>query len=76
MKNPENLFDEGMQTLLQEVIACGTEVESIDTEPLDNCRVRTFDEAGIMTNNKGLVVRLASGEEFQITIVQSRGMRK
>jgi hypothetical protein len=70
----ENLYDEGMETLLQEVISNGSDIETIDTEPLDNCRVRTFDDAGIMTRNRGLVVRLQSGEEFQITIVQTRGI--
>ncbi len=33
--------------------------------------VQTFEEAGILTCNKGLVVR-AFGSEFQITIVRSR----
>jgi hypothetical protein len=31
--------------------------------------VRTYDEVGMLTNNAGLVVELANGEEFQITIV-------
>ena len=34
-------------------------------------RVTTFDAAGVLTSNKGLVVRLGSGQEFQITIVDS-----
>lgn len=33
--------------------------------------VTTFDAAGVLTSNKGLVVRLGSGQEFQITIVDS-----
>jgi hypothetical protein len=33
--------------------------------------VETFQEAGIMTTNKGLIVRVG-GDEFQITVVQSR----
>lgn len=32
---------------------------------------RTFDEAGLMTRNEGVVIRLADGSEFQLTIVQS-----
>jgi hypothetical protein len=32
----------------------------------------TFDEAGMLTQNNGLVVRTINGSEFQITIVQSR----
>jgi hypothetical protein len=33
--------------------------------------VATYERAGLMTSNKGLVVRLANGQEFQITIVES-----
>jgi hypothetical protein len=35
-------------------------------------RVQTYDEAGILTNNKGLVLRMKDGTEWQLTIVQSR----
>jgi hypothetical protein len=35
-------------------------------------RVRTFEEAGVLTTNNGLVIRTSDGSEFQITIVQSR----
>lgn len=35
--------------------------------------VSTFEEAMVLTRNAGLVVRLANGQEFQITIVQSAG---
>lgn len=31
-----------------------------------------FDEAGLLTRDTGVVIRLANGSEFQITIVQSR----
>jgi hypothetical protein len=34
-------------------------------------RTRTFGDAGVLTNNKGLVVRVGDAE-FQITIVRSR----
>ena len=34
--------------------------------------VNTFENEGILTHNKGLVVRLNNGSEFQITIVKSR----
>lgn len=33
---------------------------------------RTNEEAGLMTRNKGIVVTLDNGAEFQVTIVQSR----
>ena len=34
-------------------------------------RVTTFNDAGVLTSNKGLVVRLGNKQEFQITIVES-----
>ena len=38
----------------------------------EEAEVRTFQQAGIMTYNKGLVISLPDGTEFQLTIVQSR----
>jgi hypothetical protein len=32
----------------------------------------TFADEGVMTLNKGLVVRLSDGSEFQLSIVRSR----
>ena len=48
--------------------------ESVDFAQL-NPRVDSFDEAGMLTMNEGLVVRLAGGAEFQVTIVQSQRER-
>lgn len=33
--------------------------------------VQSFADAGVLTNDAGLVVRMADGSEFQLTIVQS-----
>ena len=33
--------------------------------------VRTYEEAGVLAGNEGLVVRLEDGSEFQVTTVQS-----
>ena len=38
----------------------------------ENMRVETYEQAGVMTYNKGLVLILPDGTEFQLTIVQSR----
>ena len=38
----------------------------------EDARVHTFEDAGVMTYNKGLVISLPDGSEFQLTIVQSR----
>jgi hypothetical protein len=34
--------------------------------------LRTFDEAGILTLDAGIVINMDDGSEFQITIVQSK----
>ena len=45
---------------------------SVEDTALDGCSVRTFADAGIMTCNQGLVLRLPNGSEFQVIIIQSR----
>lgn len=39
---------------------------------LDVDGASTFEEAGVLTRNAGLVVRMMDGTEFQVTIVKSR----
>jgi len=34
--------------------------------------VRTYEDAGMLTHNQGLVVTLVNGSQFQVTIVKSR----
>ena len=49
--------------------------ESAVNEVFDPERIRevvTFAEADVLTHNRGLVVRMDDGTEFQITIVRSR----
>ena len=61
--------DETLQDGLRNLIEGGT----CDDEILwENLRVRTFEDAGLMTHDKGLVITLPDGTEFQLTIVQSR----
>lgn len=38
----------------------------------ENMQVSTFEESGVMTYDKGLVIRLPDGTEYQLTIIQSR----
>ena len=38
----------------------------------DKPTVRSFEEAGVMTRNAGLVLRTPDGQEFQISVVKSR----
>ena len=61
--------EETLQDGLKELITEGYDSFEINWE---NLQVRTFEQAGIMTYNKGLVISLPDGTEFQLTIVQSR----
>jgi hypothetical protein len=61
---PEEEFESKLLELLVEV----GESEDFDVNPMF---VRTFEQAGLLTRNRGLVVRTADGSrEFQL-IVQS-----
>ena len=51
---------------LTEVIYEGNEVLNEG----EDVSIRTFEEAGLLSYNKGLVIRLKTGEEFQLTIVK------
>ena len=34
--------------------------------------IKTFEETMVLTSNKGLVIKLKDGSEFQVTVVKSR----
>ena len=61
--------EETLQDGLRELITEGYDSYEICWE---NLRVQTYSEAGVMTYNKGLVITLPDGSEYQLTIVQSR----
>ena len=61
--------EETLQDGLRELITEGYDSSEIYWA---NLRVRTFAEEGVLTYNKGLVICLPDGTEFQLTIVQSR----
>ena len=44
----------------------------LEEELTEESRVQTFQEAGLLTRDEGLVVRLPDGNEFQITVIQSK----
>jgi len=46
--------------------------ESLESTMLDHASVRSFRDAGLMTNDEGLVLYTADGSEFQLTIIQRR----
>jgi len=68
-------FQDTLKALLDEV-ACmdSDDLEQFDL-PEDLGRIeniRTFQEAGVLTQNAGLVIEAADGSEWQVTIVRSR----
>ena len=69
-KNEAQVTEDTLQDGLMELIS-----EAADDSfgiGWENAGVRTFEQAGVMTYNKGLVISLPDGSEFQLTIVQSR----
>ena len=65
----QSFSEETLQEGLRELITEGYDSFEICWE---NIRVQSYEEAGVMTYNKGLVITLPDGSEFQLTIVQSR----
>ena len=68
-ENPIESTEEEVEEALRAVLQYGV---SVSDTILDNARTETFEEAGVMTMNRGVVVRLKDGCEYQLTIVQSR----
>ena len=46
--------------------------EDFDFSDFNFRSVNTYSDNGVLTNNKGLVIRMQDMSEFQITIVKSR----
>lgn len=55
--------------ILLEAVSFGDH-DDWDGDPIKE--VRSFTDLDIMTNNKGLVVKMKNGSEFQLTIVKSK----
>ena len=53
-----------------ELLRAGLE-EIAEDEGLERIRVRTFSDAGILTSNVGLVVRIGD-QEWQVEVIRSR----
>ena len=67
--------EKGFTECLKAILDDGLDVnESFDPDGIRS--VATFDDAGVLTMNKGLVVTMDDGAEFQLTIVQSRRGRR
>ena len=69
-----------VQALIESVLFNAAEDEDFrdavdiddSAEALEGAVVRSFSDAGLLTRDAGLVLRLKDGTEFQISIVQSR----
>jgi hypothetical protein len=55
---------------MQEVLQDSLEHAAEDEHKIKH--IMTFQRAGLLTRNKGLVLTLHDGSEFQVTIVQSK----
>ncbi len=66
----EQRFQDCLYILLESVGDNSDAVEDWDGDPIEE--VRSFEDEGMLTNNKGLVVQLEDGSEFQLTIVRSK----
>lgn len=49
--------------------------DELELPGLEIAECATFADRGLMTSNRGLVLTLADGSEFQLTVVQSRGAK-
>ena len=48
------------------------ELDLVDTALGEVSNIKTYAEAGILTRDSGLILRMEDGSEFQITIKQSK----
>jgi hypothetical protein len=74
MEGESNFQDFLIRALDYYTESVGGEHERED-EYTEHFSLRSFEEAGILTGNKGLVLRFDDGSEFQLTIVQSKAGR-
>ena len=71
----ENELQNALKNLLEEIAfmdAKDRQDAGFGDELADIKRISTFEEDGVMTNDAGLVITMADGAQFQLTIVRSR----
>ena len=69
----ESEFERALMMTLTEAPDDYASGEALNIEQVR--RVQTFEDLGVLTNNRGVVVTMKDGSEFQLTIVQSRHAR-
>ena len=67
----EKITEERMQEMLLSMFNRYYDFH-VDYEELELNKTKTFEEAGLITLSKGIVITLDSDDEFQITIVRSK----
>ena len=67
----EKDFETGLAEILEQVGDLDAQVYSEITD-VGIEYVRKYEDVGMLTNNKGVIVKMKDGSEFQMTIVQSR----
>jgi hypothetical protein len=64
--------NEGMtEEALEELLTQALEDFADENDEVPRLRIRTFEEAGVLTRNRGLVLRIDDAE-FQVQVVRSR----
>ena len=76
------MTEQRLEELFQEIIEIYEERQEEEADEYNDgdignyeptfASVMTFEEKGVLTNNRGLVIKTQGGKEFQVTIVRSR----
>jgi hypothetical protein len=65
-----------LRDLLEELMYARDDVDDPLAELAERTRsvrqIRTFDDAGVLTTDKGIVIECDDDREYQVTIVRSR----
>ena len=62
--------EKDMEAIIAEALEFADDDDNGGIPELDS--VYTFEQEGLLTRNKGLIVNMADGSQFQVTIVKSR----
>ena len=65
------MTDHTIETILRDLLT-GCPIEDTDLGEDGVSEIRTYEEGGYLTCDRGLVLTTADGSEFQITIRQTR----
>jgi len=73
--NARELQDQ-LRDLLETLLFARNDADDPATELAEHVagirQIATYDDVGMLTRDKGLVIETADGTEFQVTIVESR----